>query len=121
MFKALAGSEFCLEKMTKVYNELLEVGMVGRKWKVSKSCMIPKTKKPSAKEHRPIALTTVGYKLFMSMLKDRMVEQELNDPRIKSLQSGFMKGRRLEDQSAEHKILRTISNFPLYLHVFYCE
>ena len=36
--------------------------------------MIPKTKKPEPKEHRPIALTNVGYKIFISLIKDKMVE-----------------------------------------------
>ena len=59
--------------------------------------MLSKTSRPEAREHRPTALTSVGYKLFMSLLKDKMVMQEMNDHRVKALQSGYMKGRRLEE------------------------
>ena len=34
--------------------------------------MQPEKKKPVAREHRPIALTNVGYKLFMGIMKNRM-------------------------------------------------
>ena len=99
IYKAMGNSEICVRKITEVYNRVMTEGVVGSEWKMSKTCMIPKTGKPTAKEHRPIALTTVGYKLFMSLLKDRMVEQELTDFRVKSLQSGFMSGRRLEENT----------------------
>ena len=59
--------------------------------------MLPKVKKPQVKEHRPIALTNAGYKLFMSVLKRKMVKQELNDIRVKNMQAGFMEGRRMSE------------------------
>ena len=36
--------------------------------------MIPKTGKPTAKEHRPIAFTNVGYKIIMGLVKSKLVE-----------------------------------------------
>ena len=36
--------------------------------------MIPKKIKPTAKEHRPIALTNVGYKIFIGLVKSKLVE-----------------------------------------------
>ena len=54
--------------LTHVYNAVLNDG-TAQGWKGSKTVMIPKTKRPIAKEHRPIALTNVGYKLFMGLGK----------------------------------------------------
>ena len=39
-----------------------------------KTVMIPKTGKPTAKDHRPIALINVGYKIFMGLVKSKLVE-----------------------------------------------
>ena len=56
--------------LTQAYDAVLEDGTVTEKWKRSRMVMIPKTKKPRAKEHRPIALVNAGYKLFMGLVKD---------------------------------------------------
>ena len=65
IYKSLKDSEKFVIHLTEAYNAVLEDGTVLEKWKRSRRIMIPKTKKPTAKEHRPIALTNVGYKLFM--------------------------------------------------------
>ena len=65
MYKALGGSERCMERLVGGFNEMLETGEVSGEWKKSKTRMIAKVKKPRVREHRPIALTSVGYKLFM--------------------------------------------------------
>ena len=57
-------------KLTGAYNAALEDGIVQRWWKKSRTVMIPKTNKPRAREHRPIALTNVGYNLFMGLMKN---------------------------------------------------
>ena len=57
--------------------------------------MIPKRNKPRAREHRPIALTNVGYKLFMGLMKNKLVEHLDRDGLISDYQPGFTGGRRL--------------------------
>ena len=59
--------------------------------------MIPKVKRAMASQHRPIALTNVGYKVFMGMVKDKMVGQRMYDERVGCLQAGFTEGRRMEE------------------------
>ena len=55
----------------------------------SKTVTIPKTKRPIAKEHRPIALTNVGYKLFMRLVKNKLVEHLDRNGLISDYQAGF--------------------------------
>ena len=54
--------------------------------------MIPKTKKHEPKDHRPIALTNVGYKIFMSLVKDTIVEHIRQAEEQNEFQSGFTGG-----------------------------
>ena len=64
----------------------------------SRTVMIPKAKKPEAREHRPIALTNVGYKIFMGLIKDKIVEYlRRRSDQENEYQSGFTGGRRLEE------------------------
>ena len=58
--------------------------------------MVPKTKKPEHKDHRAIALTNVGYKIFMSLVKDKIVEHIRHEEEQSELKSGFTGGRRLK-------------------------
>ena len=63
--------------------------MVGWCRRTSKSVMISKKKKPVAREHRPIALTNVGYKLFMGEVKNRIVQHLDRYRLISDYQAGF--------------------------------
>ena len=75
----------------------MEDGIVPRGWKKSRTVKIPKTNKPRAREHRPIALTNVGYKLFMGLMKNKLVEHIDRNGLISDYQAGFTGGRRLEE------------------------
>ena len=59
--------------------------------------MILKTGKPTAKDHRPIALINVGYKIFMGLVKSKLVEHLERIRLISDYQAGFTGGRRLEE------------------------
>ena len=65
----LKKSEKLVLYLTQAYNAVLTEGTVPKGWKESKSVIIPKTGKPTAKD-RPIALTNVGYKIFMGLEKE---------------------------------------------------
>lgn len=97
IYKKLGNSEICKEVLVTAYNRVIDLGEMVDDWRMSKTTMIPKVKKPKAKEHRPIALTNVGYKLFMGMIKDKIVEQCMCDSRVKCLQAGFTEKRRMEE------------------------
>ena len=70
----LKKSEKLVLYLTQAYNAVLTEGTVPKGWKESKTVMITKTGKPTAKDHRPIALTNVGYKIFMGLVKSKLVE-----------------------------------------------
>ena len=80
--------------MTEAYNAVLEDGTVPEKWKRPRTVMIKGTKKSTAKEYRPIALTNVGFKLFMGLVKDKLVQHldingMISDSKQASLGVGF--------------------------------
>ena len=74
IYKWMASSEVCTEKIRLAMNNVMEEGIVPKWWKISKTVMVPKTKKPEPKDHRAITLNNVGYKIFMSLVKDKIVE-----------------------------------------------
>ena len=41
-------------------------------WKISRTKMIEKKKKPTAKDLRPLALTNVSYKIFMALIREEI-------------------------------------------------
>ena len=61
IYMGLKKSEKLVLYLTQAYNAVPTEGTVPKGWKESKTVMIPKTGKPTAKDHRPIALTNVGY------------------------------------------------------------
>ena len=97
IYKWMASSEVCTEKIRIEMNKVMEEGIVPKGWKISKTVMMPKTKKPEPKDHRPIALENVGYKIFTSLVKDKIVEHIRQAEKQSEFQSGFTGGRRLED------------------------
>ena len=58
--------------------------------------MLSKTGKPIAKEHRPIALTNVGCKIFTELVKYKLLEHLERCGLISDYQAGFTWSRRLE-------------------------
>ena len=64
---------------------------VPESWYTSKTVLVRKSKKPTVKDLRPIALTNTTYKLFMGILKTKI---EYNIRYIKEgseVQTGFAK------------------------------
>jgi len=97
IYKAMEGSQTCVAALAGACNWSLDGGEMDEGWKESKTIMIPKVVKPTAQQHRPIALLNAGCKLFMGMLKEKLIEQKLCNWRVESLQAGFAEGRRLEE------------------------
>ena len=97
IYSSLKDSEKLVLYLTHAYNVVLNDGTVPQGWKGSKTVMIPKTKRPIAKEHRPIALTNVGYKLLMGLVKNKLVDHFDRNCLISDYRAGFTGGRRLEE------------------------
>ena len=53
-------------------NKVMEEVIVPKGWKISRTVMVRKIKS-EPKDHIPIALTNVGYKIFISLVKDKVV------------------------------------------------
>ena len=87
------------------YNGVMDSGVVPEGWRKSRTVMIPKTKKPVAREHRPIALTNVRYKLFMGVVKNMIVQHLDRNGLIADYQEGSTGGRRLEENLFTVRIL----------------
>lgn len=67
-------NEICINEICRYFNSVLDNGKPVKNWNVSNTCMIPKVNKPSVRELRPIALLNVEYKIFMSVMKEKLVE-----------------------------------------------
>ena len=93
----MIDSEICLRTLEKCLNGVLYWGSPPEYWKKSKIIMIPVTKKPKVEEFLPIALTNVEYKIFMNIVKEKMVHHLSMNNEINCMQMGFTRGRRLED------------------------
>ena len=83
--------------MTQAYNAVPTEGTVPKGWKESKIVMLPKTGKPTAKDHRPIAFTNMGYKIFVGLVKSKLVEHLERNILISDYQAGFTGDRRSEE------------------------
>ena len=66
-------------------------------WKESNTNMIPKIRKPTVSDLRPIALINTTYKLFMAILKNKIENHIEDTSEMDNLQAGFTKERRIED------------------------
>ena len=97
LYKEIGKSEFCKEEMARVYNNQLYSEQIPESWKESKTKLIAKTKKPTVKDFRPIALANISYKLFMSMVKNQLESHLIQNNLTKDNQAGFTKGGRIED------------------------
>ena len=97
LYKAMLLNETCLQTMTQCFQEELKKDSKPASWKTSRTKMIPKVSKPMAKDLRPIALTNVSYKLYMSILKEYLEQYLLRTEGIIETQAGFTRGGRIED------------------------
>ena len=98
IFKILGTDEQCTQVLTYVLNKIMkQEEMSPNSWALSKTVMVPKRKKPTIRDLRPIALTNATYKLFMGILNTK-VEHHIRQIQEESeLQAGFTKNRRLAD------------------------
>ena len=75
-------------------------------WKNSRTILLEKKKKPTVRDLRPLALTNISYKIFMSLLKLRIEEHIAVNNEIMEVQAGFTSGARVEDNLAILQYLR---------------
>ena len=92
LYKTLGEDEECLKVLTKCLKNEVEIKEKPQKWKQSKTKMMKKVK-----ELRPIALTNMSYKIFMSLVKNEIEEHLESNGEMKETQAGFTTGGRVED------------------------
>ena len=96
-YKWMKNERGFVRAIGRAWEQMLERGKVPESWKTSNTVMIPKNNKPTAKDHRLIALLNVGYKIFMAAAKKKITEHlEINNLG-EELQAGFTEGRRIEE------------------------
>ena len=78
MYKEMAGYGGSMEAFREAIERIVEEGGEPDSWKMSRTVMIKKKRKPEVKDLRPIALTDVSYKVMMSVIKDK-IEQHIGD------------------------------------------
>ena len=86
----------CREALVTGLNMICKGEEVPSSWKVSRTKMIKKVDKPTVKEFRPIAVTSVGYKLYWGFLRDEIDDFVVRNGWVKDCQVGFTKGGRME-------------------------
>ena len=96
LYKELGKSEICRRIMTDDNNKILEGGDIPEGWKKTRTKLIKKVKKPRPKDHRPIAVADISYKILMSYLKKEIEEHIKVNGLAKENQIGFCEGGRTE-------------------------
>ena len=97
IWREISKRENILEKLKILCNKVLNTDEVPKCWLVSKTKMIKKIKKPTATDLRPIALTNQSYKIFMTIIKEKIENHILSNNAKNELQTGFTKCSRVED------------------------
>ena len=100
LYIPIADSKKGLTALTNCLRNELEKSDKPQSWKTSRTVLLEKKAKPTAKDYRPVALTDVSYKLYMALLRNE-IESHINesDARMEE-QAGFTRGSRIEDNLA---------------------
>ena len=93
----MVESDICVNALRESMNGVLRMRVIPENWRKIKTVLIPKNNKPKYNEFRPIALTGVAYKLFMSIIKDNILKHVKRNRKLSVFQAGFTEGRRIED------------------------
>ena len=105
LFKELGKRGKCREVMLRCFNSVLEGGDTPESWNISRTKMIRKERRPTVRDFRPIAITNISYKIFMSYIREKIEEHLRLNNLIKDNQIGFTGGGRIE---YNHMILQYI-------------
>ena len=105
LYAVLAENKTCIEALTRCLRNELDNNKKPTQWKMSRTVLIGKKAKPTAKDFRPLALTDISYKIFMALIRNRIEEQLVNNNEVLEEQSGFTNGARIEDNIAIVKYL----------------
>ena len=95
-YKELGTRSICKETMMRCMNNVTTEEEVPKRWKTSRTKLIKKTRRPTVKDYRPIALLDVGYKLYMGFIKNEIEDHIKKNHIGRENQIGCTKGGRFE-------------------------
>ena len=78
------------------FKEIIRDGRLPASWSLSNTTLVKKKDKPTTLDFRPIAVNSIGYKLFWGTARARMEDQMVRHGFVKHNQFGFTKGGRLD-------------------------
>ena len=105
LYSEMAKSEKCLSALTRCMNNELNKKSKPQSWKKSRTVLLEKKRKPTARDFRPVALTDISYKIYMSLIRNEIEQHLENIDETLEEQAGFTKGCRIEDNLAILKYL----------------
>jgi hypothetical protein len=86
------------DRLRTTFNEILRSGQVPDSWNRSRVMLLFKGgERRNFKNYRPVAITSVMYKLFMMIMRERIEGWLEGNNLLSDLQGGFRKGRRTDD------------------------
>ena len=92
LLKILGNDIQCINISTEPMNKIIiKENNIPESWYISKTVLVPKTKKPTIKDLRPITLTNATYKLFMGILKTKIEHHIRYIKEESEVQAGFTK------------------------------
>ena len=94
MYKELGKSKVCVKTMRDGFERVMERGGEPEGWRESRTVMLPKSRKPTVSDLRPIALTEVAYKIFMKIIKEKIEHHIVENGVRREEQAGVYKRRR---------------------------
>ena len=97
IYKLIGKGKIWLETMARCFYKGIKSNTVPERWKASRTKLIPKKRKPTIRDFRPISVTDVVYKIFMTVIKNRIEEHLEKNHLIKENQTGFTKGGKKEE------------------------
>ena len=77
LYKAMGTSGFCMLKLTECPQNTLDQERKITSWEMSNTILLPKVIKPVARDLRPIALRDSSYKIFISIIGNK-IDKHIN-------------------------------------------
>ena len=104
MIKIVCMNNLCLKYITRAFNNIHKFGSP-TSWSISKVILLSKTKSHYTyyEDFRPITLTEVTYRVFTSILKDKLMNFLSSRKLLSEEQSGFISGRRFAETQFDHR------------------
>ena len=97
LYRSLGESKMCVKTLQKVFQNIIDKDLKIKSWGKTNKRLIPTVNKPTAKQLRPIALTDVSYKLFMTIIGKKIGAHQLDNHEKLDTQAGFTTGSMIED------------------------